>query len=143
MNQSVFKDKTNNALRISKVSKMDMEIPFKGIGIKFVVSGEETYIANNKSYKLQRNEYILGNDFTSASVQIDQPEASNGICIDISPEIIMEVADYHDVGSQDLKEFLLSDQFLVNRYNVHNTNLGLVLDNIQKKIQANEFKGHS
>jgi AraC-like DNA-binding protein len=43
------------------------------------------------------------------------------------------------VNGSELKEFLLSDQFFVNRYNVKNTSLGYSLNEINQKIKAGIF----
>jgi AraC-like DNA-binding protein len=61
------------------------------------------------------------------------------LCIDISSEIISEVAEFHDVNGFELKEFLLSDQFFVNRNNVKNTSLGNSLHEINQKIITGVF----
>jgi AraC-like DNA-binding protein len=104
-----------------------------------VASGEEIYYANDNKYKVKVGEYIIGNEFTKSIVQIDKNEAVQGLCIDISSEIISEVAEFHDVNGTELKEFLLSDQFFVNRYNVKNTSLGYSLNQINQKINAGTF----
>jgi len=36
-----------------KISKIEEEMPFTGLGIKYVASGEETYYANNKKFKFK------------------------------------------------------------------------------------------
>ena len=127
MNKIIFQDKEKNAIRFSEISKIEGEMPFTGLGIKYVASGEETYYANNKKFTVKEGEYIIGNDFTSSIVHINNKEIVQGLCIDISADIISEVAQYYDINNSDLKEFLLSDQFFVNRYNVKNTSLGYSL----------------
>jgi AraC-like DNA-binding protein len=106
------------------------------LGIKYVASGEETYFANDKKILVKEGEYIIGNDFTSSIVKIDNQKTVQGLCIDISSEIISEVADYYDLNGEDLTEFLLSDQFFVNRYNIKNTNLGYSLVDINESIKT-------
>lgn len=140
MNQIIYSDKEQNSIRISNFRKLESECPFAGLGVKYVVSGEETYYANHRKYKVKVGEYIIGNDFTSSIVQINNAGGVQGLCIDISPEIIAEVAEFHDVNGSELKEFLLSDQFFVNRYNVKNTRLGYSLFEINQKINAGTFQ---
>ena len=142
MNQTIFKDETKNEIRFSEFRKIEAETPFKGLGIKYVASGEEVYIANNKKYSVKEGEYIIGNDFTKTIVQINNKKTVQGLCIDISESIISEVADYYDLNSNNLKEFLLSDQFFVNRYNVKNTSLGYSLIEINKKIKTGHHKNN-
>jgi AraC-like DNA-binding protein len=138
MNRIIYKDEEKNAIRFSKIKKIEAEMPFTGLGIKYVDTGEETYFANNKKFTVKAGEYIIGNNFTSSIVEINQKQPVQGLCIDISTEIIAEVAQYHDVNGSDLKEFLLSNQLFINRYNVNNTNLGYYLIEISNKIK-NEY----
>jgi len=120
MNRTIFQDEDNNTIRYSTIDRIDTEIDFNGFGVKYVASGQETYHINGKKYQVREGDYIIGNDFTKAAVQINQLEPVQGLCIDISARIISEVASFHEVTEQNLSEFLLSDQFFVNRYNVKN-----------------------
>jgi len=140
MNLTVYKDETKNEIRFSKIKKIEIEVPFAGLGVKYVASGREVYYANGKKYTVKEGEYIIGNDFTHSVVHIDNSIPVQGLCIDISPQIISDVAQYHDVNGTDLKEFLLSDQFFVNRYNVKNTSLGYTLNDINSKIKTGIFR---
>jgi AraC-like DNA-binding protein len=140
MNLTVYKDQDKNAIRFSNILKIKAEVPFGGLGVKYVASGEEVYYANGKKYTVKEGEYIIGNDFTHSVVHIDKSVPVQGLCIDISPHIISEVALYHDVNGSDLREFLLSDQFFVNRYNVKNTSLGYTLNDINTRIKAGAFR---
>lgn len=139
MNRTLYSDDNNNEIRISEIKKIESEIAFKGLGIKYVASGEETYYANGKKFMVREGEYIIGNDFTQSIVQINQENSVEGLCIDISPEVISEVAEYHDLNGTALKEFLLSDQFFVNRYNIKNTTLGYSLFEINQRIKSGNF----
>lgn len=139
MNQTLHTDADKNAIRFSNFKKLETECPFTGLGVKYVASGEEIYYANDKKYKVNAGEYIIGNEFTKSQVQIDHKEIVQGLCVDISSDIISEVAEFHDVNGSELKEFLLSDQFFVNRYNVKNTSLGYSLHEINQKIKRGTF----
>jgi AraC-like DNA-binding protein len=139
MNRTIYSDNNHNEIRISEIKKIESEIAFKGLGIKYVASGEETYYANGKKFMVREGEYIIGNDFTKSIVQINQEKAVEGLCIDISTQIVSDVAEYYDLQASDLKEFLLSDQFFVNRYNVKNTSIGYSLSEINKKIKNGSF----
>jgi AraC family transcriptional regulator len=139
MNQTIYSDRHKNAIRFSNFMKLETDCPFAGLGVKYVAYGEEIYYANDKKYRVNAGEYIIGNEFTKSHVQIDHKEMVQGLCIDISSEIISEVAEFHDVNGSELKEFLLSDQFFVNRYNVKNTSLGYTLNEINQKIKSGTF----
>ncbi|MFN9595770.1 MAG: helix-turn-helix domain-containing protein [Bacteroidota bacterium] len=136
MNRTVYADEDKNAIRFSRVIKLEAETPFTGFGIKYVASGEENYFINRKKFTVRKGEYIIGNDFTKTIVQIDHKDPAEGICIDISAKIISEVAEYHDLNGKELEEFLLSGQFFVNRYNVKNTCLGYTLGEINKFMKT-------
>lgn len=139
MNLSIYTDHLNNAIRFSSFAKMETETMFSGMGIKYVASGEEIYYVNGNKYAVKQGEYIIGNDFTSAFVKIDHHQAVQGLCIDVSTQIIDEVAGYHHLHGDDLKSFLLSEQFLVNKYQAKNTTLGYSLYEINKSIQNKSF----
>jgi AraC-like DNA-binding protein len=139
MNQTIYSDDNQNEIRVSEIKKIESDVAFKGLGIKYVASGEETYYANGKKFMVREGEYIIGNDFTKSIVQINQEKVVEGICIDISTQIVSDVAEYYDLQASNLKEFLLSDQFFVNRYNVKNTSIGYSLSEINKKIKNGSF----
>lgn len=139
MNQTIYKDTEKNAIRFSEFNKLESDCPFTGLGVKYVVSGEEIYYANNKKFRVKEGDYIIGNDFTKSIVQINNKQSVQGLCIDISSQIISEVAEFHDLNGTDLKDFLLSEQFFVNRYNIKNTNLGYALNEINNKIKSGSF----
>ena len=139
MNQTIYSDENDNEIRFSEIKKIESDVAFKGLGIKYVASGEETYYANGKKFMVREGEYIIGNDFTKSIVQINQEKVVEGICIDISTQIVSDVADYYDLQASNLKEFPLSDQFFVNRYNVKNTSIGYSLSEINKKIKNGSF----
>ncbi len=139
MNQVIYTDQDRNAIRFSDFKKLDSDCPFSGIGVKYVVSGEEIYFANDKKYSVRVGEYIIGNEFTKSTVQINNTSSVKGLCIDISSGIIAEVAEFYAVNGSELREFLLSDQFFVNRYNVQNTGLGYALLDISGKISSGTF----
>jgi AraC-like DNA-binding protein len=139
MNQTIYSDDNHNEIRFSEIKKIESDVAFKGLGIKYVASGEETYYANGKKFMVREGEYIIGNDFTKSIVQINQEKVVEGICIDISTQIVSDVAEFYDLQASNLKEFLLSDQFFVNRYNVKNTSIGYSLSEINKKIKNGSF----
>jgi len=139
VNQTIYTDNEKNGIRFSNFKTLETDCPFTGLGVKYVASGEEIYFANDKKFRVNAGEYIIGNEFTKSLVQINNSESVQGLCIDISSQIISEVAEFHDVNGTELKEFLLSDQFFVNRYNVKNTSLGYSLNEINQKIKTGAF----
>jgi AraC family transcriptional regulator len=134
MNKSLYQDEYKNAIRISNLKKFEGEIPFAGFAAKFVVAGQETYHIRGKKYQVEKGEYILGNSGTMASIEINGKEDTKGLCVDVAKNIIAEVSEFHFIHARDISEFLLSDQFLVNKYNAKNTNLGYALNEISSQI---------
>jgi AraC-like DNA-binding protein len=143
MNTTIYKDTSQNAIRVSKILKLETEAPFTGLGIKYVLSGQEEYLLNNKKFIVKEGEYIIGNDFTSSIVKINQSESAQGVCIDISPNLVSEVVSFHNFKGADLSEFLLSDQLFVNRYKVENTYLGKILLALSAQINSEVFENES
>lgn len=134
MNNSLYHDEHKNAIRISNLKKFEGEVAFTGFAAKFVVAGKETYHIKGKTYTVEKGEYILGNSGTLAAIEINGGEDTKGLCVDVSEDIITEVSEFHFAHAGDLREFLLSDQFLVNKYNSKNTNLGYALKEISHEI---------
>ncbi len=88
MNQVIYQDPQNNAIRASNYKKLETDCPFGGLGIKMVGSGEEVYFLNHRRYSVKAGDYMIGNSFTRSVVQINSQEQVNGLCIDLSPDLI-------------------------------------------------------
>ena len=84
MNQVIYQDPQNNAIRASNFKKLETDCPFGGLGIKMVGSGEEVYFLNRRRYSVKAGDYMIGNSFTRSVVQINSQEQVNGLCIDLS-----------------------------------------------------------
>jgi hypothetical protein len=138
VNRSLYQDEHNNAIRISSLKEFEAELSFTAFAAKFVVAGHEFYHIKGRKYVVEKGEYILGNSGTMATIQIKSKEDTKGLCVDISEHIISDVTDFHFKQSFDIKEFLLSDQFLVNKYNAKNTNLGYALVEINRLITTGQ-----
>ena len=131
MNEKLYSDKLNNAVRLSEFEKFQGETTFNNVAAKFVVSGQETYIVNGKKFLVNEGEYILGNNNQLTEVIISQKTL--GLCIDISNDIIVEIIK-NKFENNDLNEFIISDKFLINKYHSHNTNLGHSITQLSSKI---------
>lgn len=130
VNKTILNDNLGNAFRVSKVQQMDCAIKFKGFSAKFVVSGEETYVVNNKKYVLHENEFVIGNNTTESSVLIDIKIPAKGLCIDISEKIIKEVISYNHIENAAFEDFLFSERLVINKYTIQNSILGKKLNEI-------------
>jgi AraC-like DNA-binding protein len=121
MNKTVFSDAQENSLRLSEFDSFSGETSFRNLAAKFVVRGSETYILNGKKYRVNQGEYMIGNNDVLSEVIIR--EKTIGLCLDISNQVITEILDtLYD--NPDLQEFMLSDKFLINKYNSQNSTLG-------------------
>lgn len=131
MNKTLYLDTQENSLRISSFDHYHGETLFNQLAAKFVIEGSETYYIGNKKYSVKQGEYILGNNNLLSEVKIQ--EKTLGLCLDISDIIISEIIETLYVNP-DLKEFLLSDKFLVNKYKAHNTTFGHRLQMLSKSV---------
>jgi hypothetical protein len=131
MNKDIYKDKDKNAIRISEFVSYEGETKFTNIAAKFVIKGKETYFVEGKKFVVKQGEYIIGNNEQISEVSI--AENTQGLCMDVSNEIITEVLSNH-FENPDLNEFLLTDKFLINKYNSQNTNLGHKLSQLSSNL---------
>lgn len=138
MNKNLYTDDQNNSLRVSEFGKYHGETTFSNIAAKFVVRGKESYIINNKKFQVKQGEYIIGNNNQFSEVSIS--ENTVGLCIDISNEIISEILE-SVFNNPDLKEFILTDKFLINKYNSEHTNLGHKLNHLSASVLTQRSDG--
>lgn len=131
MIKDIYTDKNNNSIRVSKLNKYSGEVHFSNIAAKFVLEGKETYVVNNKKFQVETGQYIIGNNNQLSEIEIN--ENTLGLCIDISNDIISEILETV-FENPDLKEFLLTDDFLINKYNSERTNLGLKINQLSKEL---------
>lgn len=131
MNEKLYHDTLENAIRISEFDSYLGETSFSNIAAKFVVQGSETYIVKGKKYVVKEGEYLLGNNNQTTEVQIDNK--AKGFCLDVSVSIIEEIIEA-TYNNPDLKEFLTTDSFLINKYHSENTTLGYTLHQLIKTL---------
>lgn len=143
MNKTVYQDSTDTAIRISEFREFESETPFRGLGIKYVLSGEETYFLNGKKFIIKAGEYIIGNDLTLSCVNIKSSDTVKGVCVDLSARLISDIFSNQRDWAEDLRDSLLSDRFILNRHHArndkvvqymsriyHSSNEGLLLEEI-------------
>ncbi len=135
-NQTLYSDDRKNAIRVSNIQKIETEIPFSGFAAKLVISGMEKYYIGNKKFEVTAGEYILGNSQTFANIAINDPQGVKGLCVDISEEVISEVASFHFENDSDFQKYLFSEKLLVNKYKQQNTILGYALAELVEISEA-------
>jgi len=137
MNKNLFTDQDENSIRISEFNEFLGETSFKHVAAKFVVRGKESYVINGKKFQVKQGEYIFGNNDQLSEVQIS--ENTVGLCIDIANKLIQEILE-NTYENPDLKEFILTDKLLINKYNSEHTNLGHKLNQLTAKLIHGESK---
>jgi AraC-like DNA-binding protein len=135
MNRNLYTDELKNSIRVSEFEKYQGETNFSNVAVKFVVRGKESYIINTKKFQVKQGEYIIGNNNELSEVSIS--ENTVGFCIDISNLIISEILETI-FDNPDLKEFMLTDKFLINKYNSEHTSLGHKLNQLSAKILSQQ-----
>ena len=115
--------------------------PYRGFGVKYVVKGTELYMANGNRYYVGAGEYLLTNSHCQGYVKIDSAQPVEGICIDINPAIIAEVAAGHlrpDTDTYDLAldTFFTTNRFLENKYSTSHTAVGRILAQYQGLLRT-------
>jgi AraC-like DNA-binding protein len=131
MNENVYADEDKNSLRISEFDHYIGQTTFNNVAAKFVVKGKETYYVKNRKFELNKGEYIIGNNNHLSEINIS--ENTVGVCIDVSNTIINEVLNTV-FDNPDLGEFILTDKFLINKYNAKNTSLGHKLSDLSNNL---------
>ncbi|HMR82235.1 MAG TPA: AraC family transcriptional regulator [Niabella sp.] len=128
-----------NHINYSRFRNLESDTPFRSsFSIKFVVKGEETYFIGSKKYEVAGSQYLVVSPHTNGRVLIRTKDYTEGLCIDLKPELIRQVLhSYKAPGEIDtrfnkseVEEFLLGKMFMENTYNTSNTALGAVLTKI-------------
>ncbi|MEY4110272.1 MAG: hypothetical protein RLZZ46_627, partial [Bacteroidota bacterium] len=113
---------------------LECQAPFGGLGIKFVLSGEETYFIEGKKFIVKEGEYLLGNTRFNTEVAIKSDRGVSGICIDLSPNIVTQITALHFKQGKNLTEFLLSEKLLVNKYKTRQSEVVKSINLINREI---------
>lgn len=122
----LFSDNSGNRLDFSTVTKFEQSLAFRQFAIKYVISGRETYHINDKLYVVNEGEYLVGNNLCKSQVKVDKK--TSGLCIDLSVDLILELAKKH-FNQSDFETYLLNHSFFIGKYNLNNSLL------VQKLMQ--------
>lgn len=132
-----------NILNLSTLRQFEESFDFRSFSVKYVVDGCEKYTVNDNRYRVEKGEYIVANAQYEGHVEVDSKHPVIGLCIDIEPEIISEIAALHirpDTPFPDagLAAFFHTDIFLDNKYKDADTHLGKVLKELGTKLLSAE-----
>jgi AraC family transcriptional regulator len=134
--------KNSNLINYSVLNEFYSPSPFRSFSIKYVVDGSELYSVNGKRYIIRNREYLLANKFSEGFVEVDSKKSVTGICIDVAPDILSEVAGSYlkpdtAISDIDLDRFFNSPDFLENKYNAGQTHLGNFMLELETVLQHN------
>lgn len=135
VNNILSSENALNDLRTSKVTEAQQRVKFGHLSAKFVVEGVEHYTVNGQRFTINSGEYVLGNLTSEGRVLIESKKQVKGICLDISERIIDEVTEVYEEGFPKLRQYLTTDEFLVNKYRSSNTSMGLVFEHWAKHFE--------
>ena len=125
-----------NKINISSTTALDSAISFGDFSVKMVVSGEERYCLNGSTFVVRAGEHVAGNAMTEASVEINCPQPSIGICAYLSYQLLSEVADTLIPYEPGLIESLQSDQLFVSKVGVEHSSAGKYLQTFANQIDG-------
>lgn len=135
--------KNANLLNLSSIKQIEEAFNFRSFSIKYVVDGCEKYRVNDNRYKVDKGEYILANAQYEGHIEIDSDKPVIGMCIDIEPQLIAEIAALQirpdtPFPDTDLADFFHSENFLDNKYKDTDTYLGQSLKELASKLLSKE-----
>ncbi len=134
INKSIISDCSGNDIRVSSANNYESKANFNFFSAKYVHSGEEFYYLNNRKYEISLGEYVVGNSNTEGSIFIDSVKPVTGICIDITQEKITDVIDFTFEENASFKKFIFEQEWMVQKYDAGNTNLGYAINQIAAKF---------
>ncbi|MFN3848163.1 MAG: helix-turn-helix transcriptional regulator [Spirosomataceae bacterium] len=114
-----------SSLVFSELSEYFEPVKSQGLALKYVQRGEEVYLFNNRRYAVKENQFLVTNENNCGFVEIESKQKVVGICINLSSEILQQVAASHIASNAaepdtNLADFLLSqampEQILSTRF---------------------------
>lgn len=129
-----------NLVVFSALKEFYHTVKSQGFAIRYVVDGTEHYRLNGCDYPVGAGQYLLSNAESEGFVAVESAKKVNGICLNITPELLADVAatmrrpdtPYADM---DLGLFFSSNLFFENIYDIHQTHLGKCLFDINTSLQ--------
>lgn len=134
-----------NTMVYSLFRELDCPIRSSSFSVKYVMEGDETYTINGVPYKVRAGQYLLVNNQAEGNVEIGSRKDVKGLCINIKPEIIAEVAASRivpdtPVADLTLGMFLNGAEYPETQHNADCTRLGQYILTIAKQILQNPHR---
>ena len=153
---SLFDDSTNrmetlarhgSQVIFSSLSEFYHPIRSQGFAVKYVVEGVEDYFLNGTRYAVGASQYLLTNCQLEGHVEIESRKNVKGICINLKPEMLAEVAaslQRADTAYTDLEigNYLQSAHFVESRYHAARTHLGQLLLNFTASVRHGNWNNN-
>lgn len=137
----------SNLINYSLLSEYYCPVPFRSFSIKYVSGGHERYTINQTKFKVDSGEYILANNFSNGSVEIESKVPVTGLCIDLAPGLMKDV--WHTLVSpgtthpdQSAATFFDSDAFYECKFQATGTALGKTLLQLDALLSKNPYDHH-
>ncbi len=107
----------NSPIRVSSFQKLDSPILLKGLALKYVASGSETYFTGKERHSLADNQYVLTNEIQPCHVVIDHHISSKGVCIDLDRaylrDAVFSLVKANDIANPDkVLDFFFTEELL-------------------------------
>lgn len=137
----------SNLINYSLLSEYYCPVPFRSFSIKYVSGGYERYTINQTKFKVDSGEYILANNFSNGSVEIESKVPVTGLCIDLAPGLMKDVIQtmlHPDMLQPDWSNgtYFDSNEFFESKFRSADTHLGRVLSNLDTMLSGNPYEQH-
>jgi AraC family transcriptional regulator len=129
-----------NTLVFSDLKSFYKPIQSEGISIKYVASGIENYVINNKVIALKSKECFISNQPLDGHVSINSDFSVKGTCLNITHDLIRKIesslADSKYFEGQDIVKDSILDEEIFDVFNLGNSLLSQKILDINQKGQG-------
>ncbi len=138
-----------NKMAYSSFKNIEDKGEVGGIGIKYVIQGVENYTVGHEMYGVTDNHFLLLNQYTPFYVFIDTQEYTNGLCINLSTEMVKDVLQNSEQKDEKLLDlpFDFCDEsktipIMDKIYPAsHSSQLGIELQKLASQIEKQLIEG--
>lgn len=133
----------SNNIIVSRLSGFQSPRPFRSLSLKYVVRGTEHYTVNGQTYTLQAGEFLTANQAMQGALRIDVATPADGICVDIAPETMDAVYQYHlgqDPDSPVRAGFFGETSFFEQVFRDRHSHTGLLLRSLAARLERGNYR---
>ncbi|RMG72228.1 MAG: AraC family transcriptional regulator [Bacteroidetes bacterium] len=115
----------------------------RGIGITYVLSGEETYRINQRLFRVRAGQYLLVNDGQKVRCQVKGERPMEGLSINLNSSLLKQVAEDLQLSPSEQKtcHFMLRNgqtDICEHVYEAHGSPLGAYLEALSQRLRRRE-----